>query len=148
MTYHEESVIRPSADDPDLDPVLGVPLAEPNGHETTANRERGIAYACIAIEDVDVVAGVEVVNRTLTVDLECVCLWAKPSEAICGAAAVKRHLRSSILMLTEPHQMSSLLVSSKTMRLSFGLRPVFFPEKLMSAPEEEMMAPSLRMASS
>jgi hypothetical protein len=57
-------------------------------------------------------------------------------------------VRSSILMLTDPHQMSSLLVSSKTIRLSFGLRPVFFPEKLMRAPVEEMMAPSFRIASS
>jgi hypothetical protein len=74
VTYHEESVIRPGAYDPDLDPVLGVPLAERNGHETAANGNRD-AYACIAIEDVDVVAGVEVVNRPLAVDLERVCLW-------------------------------------------------------------------------
>ena len=55
---------------------------------------------------------------------------------------------SSILMLTGPHQTSSLLDSSKTTRLSLGLRPVFLPEKLMRAPVEEMMAPSLRIASS
>jgi hypothetical protein len=51
-------------------------------------------------------------------------------------------------MLTGPHQMSSLLVSSKTIRLSLGLRPVFLPEKLISAPVAEMMAPSFRIASS
>ena len=54
----------------------------------------------------------------------------------------------SILILTGPHQTSSLLPSSYTIRLSLGLRPVFFPEKLIRAPEEEMTAPSLRMASS
>ena len=52
------------------------------------------------------------------------------------------------MMLTLPHQISSLLVSSYTIRLSFGLRPVFLPEKLISAPLAEMTAPSLRMASS
>lgn len=34
------------------------------------------------------------------------------------------------------------------MRLSLGLRPVFLPEKLMSAPVLEMTAPSLRIACS
>ena len=51
-------------------------------------------------------------------------------------------------MLTGPHQISSLLPSSYTIRLSFGDRPVFFPEKLISAPFAEMTAPSFRMASS
>lgn len=54
----------------------------------------------------------------------------------------------SILILTGPHQISSLLPSSKTIRLSFGERPVFFPEKLISAPLDEMTAPSFRIASS
>lgn len=51
-------------------------------------------------------------------------------------------------MLTGPHQISSLLPSSNTIRLSFGERPVFLPEKLINAPLDEMTAPSLRMASS
>ena len=51
-------------------------------------------------------------------------------------------------MFTGPHHTSSLLVSSYTIRLSLGLRPVFLPEKLISAPEDEMTAPSLRIASS
>ena len=51
-------------------------------------------------------------------------------------------------MLTGPHQISSLLPSSYTIRLSLGDRPVFLPEKLISAPVDEMTAPSFRMASS
>lgn len=45
-------------------------------------------------------------------------------------------------------QMSSLEVSSNTIRLSLGERPVFLPEKLMSAPDEASTAPSYLMASS
>ena len=44
-------------------------------------------------------------------------------------------------MLTGPHQTPSPLPSAaegRTIRLSFGLRPVFLPEKVASAPQAAM----------
>jgi hypothetical protein len=117
----------------------------------------------------DILPSVEVVDGTFSVDLEGVLAEgrrereeeSRPSAAIpqshdpAGRPFPFRaqHCKEdqgthSILMLTDPHQTSSLEVSSKTIRLSLGLRPVFFPEKLMRAPVSEMTAPSFRTASS
>lgn len=51
MTYHKQGVVGTGANDADLDPVAGIP-------------------AGVTVKDVDKLAGVEVVDRTLTVDLE------------------------------------------------------------------------------
>ena len=130
IAYHEQGVVSPGGDDSDFDPVLGVPTGE-------------------TVEHVNVFSGVQVVDSSFTVDLESVLATSRKAND-------ERHVRTaklcsqthSIGMLTLPHQMSSLLPSSKTIRLSLGLRPVFFPEKLMRAPVEERTAPSFMMASS
>lgn len=44
-------------------------------------------------------------------------------------------------MLTGPHQILSVDVSSSTIRLSLGDRPVFFPEDVAIAPAEVMADP-------
>jgi hypothetical protein len=51
MTYHEKSMVGSCADNPNFDTVLGIPTG-------------------VAVKDVDVVASVEVIDSTLTVDLK------------------------------------------------------------------------------
>ncbi len=55
---------------------------------------------------------------------------------------------SSIFMLMLPHQMSSALSGCSTIRLSFGLRPVFSPELVESAPLDVTAARSRMIPSS
>ena len=123
----------------------------------------------VSVENVDVLSSVEVIDSSFSVDLKGVLRRGESVRREIRPAIGIHRLTSSILMLTVPHcrgksvsihssipssrerartQMSSLDVSSKTIRLSLGERPVFFPEKLMSAPEEARTAPSYLMASS
>lgn len=77
-------------------------------------------HAGVAIEDVNIITGVQVVDSTLPVDFESICERDVKEER--GEGQIGRKIRetvrtmqdsrSSILMLTLPHQMSSLLVSS------------------------------------
>ena len=70
---HEEGVVGARGDDADLDAVLGVPAGE-------------------TIKDVDVLTGVEVVDRTLTVDLEGVLIEGNvdraPPDVVLGSLLV------------------------------------------------------------
>lgn len=70
---HEESVVGARGDDADLDAVLGVPAGE-------------------TVEDVDVLTGVEVVDGTLTVDLEGVLVEGNvdraPPDVVLGGLLV------------------------------------------------------------
>ena len=86
---HEQRVIRPRADDADLDAILRIPAGE-------------------AVEAIEPLARVEIVERALAVDLRT-----------CAR-------RSG--MLTGPHQMSFSEAGCLTTRLSFGERPVLAPE--------------------
>ena len=47
----------------------------------------------------------------------------------------------SIFLFTGPHQISLLELSSSTMRLSEGERPVFAPEYAESAPDDVIAEP-------
>jgi hypothetical protein len=91
---HEQRVVRVQADDADLDLVLGVPAGE-------------------AVDDVELVARVEEVDRALPVD----------EEGLVGQLDVD---------VAPPDVLGRRLAS--TMRLSFGERPVFAPERAISAP--------------
>lgn len=53
LTYHEEGVVGSGSNDPDLDPVLGIPTGE-------------------TVEDIDIFSGIEVVDSSFSVDLESV----------------------------------------------------------------------------
>ncbi len=70
---HEESVVGTRANDTDLEAVLGVP-------------------ACETVKDIDVVTGVEVVDGTLTVDLEGVLVHldvdGAPPDVVLGGLLV------------------------------------------------------------
>lgn len=48
---------------------------------------------------------------------------------------------SGSLMLTGPHQILSVDVSSSTIRLSLGERPVFLPDEVARAPADVMAEP-------
>lgn len=119
-THHKQRVVGSGSNHSDLDTVLGVPTGE-------------------TVKDIDVFTRVEVVDGALSVDFKSV---------FAGGQLGGMLSTHSILMLTGPHQISSLLPSSNTIRLSLGERPVFLPEKLMSAPLDEMTAPSFMIASS
>jgi hypothetical protein len=86
-TYHEQSVVCPGSNNSDLNPVLWVPTGK-------------------SIKDVDVLSCVEVINCSFTVDLESVLADHQLASRL---DLEKTH---SILMLTGPHQISSLLPSS------------------------------------
>lgn len=71
---HEEGVVGTGADDADLDAVLGVPAGK-------------------AIKDVDVVARVQVVDRTLAIDFERVlCHTVSALEEGCSSWSAGTHL--------------------------------------------------------
>lgn len=53
LTYHEEGVVGSGSNDPDLDPVLGIPTGE-------------------TVEDIDIFSGIEVVDSSFSVNLESV----------------------------------------------------------------------------
>lgn len=127
-THHEKCVVGSRGNDSDLDTVLGVPSGK-------------------SVKDIDIVPRVEVVDGSFTVDLKSVLAAMGISKRSVLVFSMKLSTHS-ILMLTGPHQMSSLLPSSYTIRLSLGERPVFLPEKLINAPLDEMTAPSFMMASS
>ena len=71
MAYHEQGVVGTSANHADLDAVFGIPLfmsLEPGGmilgqHAT---------HPCIAVENVDIIASVQVVNGSFAVDFESI----------------------------------------------------------------------------
>ena len=73
MTYHEEGMIRSRADNPDFDPVLGVPLCCPIRDFGSLNGSREKTYTGVAVKYVHVVPGIQVIYGTLAVDLESVC---------------------------------------------------------------------------
>jgi hypothetical protein len=67
QTHHEQGMVSPGSDDSDLDPVLWVPT-------------------CETVKDVDVFTSVEVVDGTLSVDLEGVFAGRqKPSQMCQGS---------------------------------------------------------------
>lgn len=51
------------------------------------------------------------------------------------------HTDSGSFMLTGPHQILSVEVSSSTILLSFGERPVFFPDEVAIAPADVIAEP-------
>ena len=102
-------MIGSSANDADLDPVLGIPLLVEKV-STYGSCKKAETYPSVTIEDVDVVPGVQVIDSTLTVDLESI-YWGR-SISFDDRMSREDNLRSSSLMLTDPHQISSLEVSS------------------------------------
>ena len=71
-TYHEEGVVGTSANDADLDAVPGIPLFLSLVPEGGGMMVLERTHASIAVKDVDVVAGVQVINSTFTVDFESI----------------------------------------------------------------------------
>lgn len=71
MTYHEEGVICTRTDDPDLYAILGIPL---KGNEGICGVDRRRTYAGVTIENIDVIARVEVVDGAFAVNFKSV--WA------------------------------------------------------------------------
>jgi hypothetical protein len=71
VTYHEEGVICTRTDDPDLYAVLGIPL---EGNEWICGVDRKRTYAGVAVENIDVIARVEVVDGAFAVNFKSVCV--------------------------------------------------------------------------
>ena len=74
MAYHEKGVIRSRANNSDFDPVLGIPLRRLIRDLEYRNGSRGKTYTGIAIENVHIIPGIQVIYGTFAVDLESVCL--------------------------------------------------------------------------
>ena len=73
-THHKKRVISSSANNADLDPVLGVPLlAKRVSFYGSWEKSKGDTYPGITIEYVDIFPSVQVIDSTFTVDLESVC---------------------------------------------------------------------------
>ena len=80
---HEESVVGSCADHSDLDAVLGIPLENETELSSHIRRNRTKTHAGEAIEDVDEVTGVQVVDCTFAVDFKRVFVhfdvdWTPP----------------------------------------------------------------------
>ena len=112
-THHEKSVVRAGTNYSDFNAVLRVPLANQRSGQTLCGRETWLTgtHASVAVENVDIFSCVEVVDGTFAVDLKGVCERALSRHVVLRTDE-NGDLRSSILMFTEPHQISSLEVSS------------------------------------
>jgi hypothetical protein len=70
-SYHEERVIGTSADDPDLDPVLGIPLKS----KLTPSEQQlrgGYTYTSKPVEHIDVFTSVKIIDGTFTVNFKSI----------------------------------------------------------------------------
>lgn len=65
-------MIRSCADDTDFDPVFGVPLQNPIKKFKPPDGSKEKTYAGVAIENVHIIPGIEVIYGTFTVDFESV----------------------------------------------------------------------------
>ena len=71
FAYHEQGVVGTGANDPDLDAVLGIPLFRTVRAEGYGN-VRHETHPGITIENVDIIASVQVIDGTFTIDLKSV----------------------------------------------------------------------------
>ena len=97
----------------------------------------------IAIDNIDSVPGVQVINSTLAVDSPDLRrhdhVISRTSLLLKKKPSVSEIMRGSLTsgcigLFTGPHQISFSDVGSLTMRLSRGERPVFSPEYALKAP--------------
>jgi hypothetical protein len=65
-------MIRPGADYADLDTVFGIPLPSDFSQRLPAISQRDETYACKSVENIDVVAGVQIINGAFTINLESI----------------------------------------------------------------------------
>ena len=104
----------------------------------------------IAIDNIDSVPGIQVINGTLAIDPpdlkrhdHVISLTSLLLKKTLGVSEIMRGSLTSgcIGLFTGPHQISFSDVGSLTMRLSRGERPVFSPEYAVKAPDAVIAEP-------
>ena len=115
---HKECMICPCTHNSNTDTVALVP-------------------ACITIDNVDAVTSIQIVDGTFSIDTP----YLLELLAVGKGQEVGRHAFGSIGLLTGPHHISLSDISSLTILLSDGERPVFAPEYAERAPDEVMAEP-------
>jgi hypothetical protein len=70
LTNHEESVIGAGANHSNFDTVFRVPL--PLALEDIQHSQRAKTYPCKAIENVNIVTRVQIIDSTFTIDFESI----------------------------------------------------------------------------